>query len=191
MARRDQETTTADESAKRGKPIGPPHSSRKKDESAKAVGLATDLLEEVSPRRRRVALNRLVPAHGCRVVCIATLWLLATMNASAQVQIPASPCRHLTSAVPRSRRPHPASALPTDAARGQQLLAQVRSAIASKDYHTAVQSFRQASAMTAKIPQLSGEVEKLRAAQEIGIDAALSPCRLNRRYPHRCSDYPM
>jgi general secretion pathway protein D len=59
-------------------------------------------------------------------------------------------------------------------ASGQQLLSQVRLAIAHKDYHGAVQSFRQAASMTPKVPQLAGDVERLRAQlQEIGIDAAL------------------
>ncbi len=116
-------------------------------------------------------MNRLEPAHGRRVVCIAAMWLLATMDVSAQIQMLAEPTPAPTSAMPPSASP--ASAAPTLAS-GQQLLAQVRSAIASEDYHTAVQSFRQASAISGTIPQLSGDVEKLRAQlQHIGIDAAL------------------
>lgn len=105
-------------------------------------------------------MNRLVPSHA-RIVCIACLWLIVTSDVSAQFQMPAAKPAAPTSVAPTLES-------------GRPLLAQVRSAIERGDYHAAVQAFRQVSALTPQVPQLSVEVEKLRRQlSDIGIDAAL------------------
>ena len=114
-------------------------------------------------------MNRLVPAHGRRVVCLAATWLLATLDVSAQIQMPAE--TSAPSAAPTSATP--ATAAPTITSVKQQLQ-QARSAIVQKDYHTAVQSYRQAATVSGKFPQLAGEVKQLRTQLlAIGIDGAL------------------
>ena len=112
-------------------------------------------------------MNRLVPALGRRVVCIALLWQLATLHVTAQTQMFAGDTSQATS---------PATTLASapSFANGQKLLSEVQSAITRKDYHAAVQSFRHAAAMTPKVPQLAAYVARMRDhLEKIGIDSAL------------------
>ena len=114
-------------------------------------------------------MNRLVPAHGRCVVCLAACWLIATQNVSAQIPMPADPSA--PSATPSSATPATVSSTITSV---QQQLQKARLAIVQKDYHTAVQSFRQAATGAGSNPQLAGQVKQLRAQlMEIGIDGAL------------------
>jgi len=114
-------------------------------------------------------LNRLVPAHGPRLACLAATWLLLTADVSAQIQMPSDsgPSSVTPTAIPQ------ATPQPTLAS-AQQLLAGVRTALIKKDYHTAVQSYRRVTAMSGNLPQIADEVGKLRAQLlAIGIDGAL------------------
>lgn len=115
-------------------------------------------------------MNRLVPAHAQRVVYLAAFCLATVVDASAQFQMPsASDAQSQPAAVPGGN----STAIPTVQS-GQQLLAKVQAAIARKDFHSAVQSFRQVAGMTSQLPQLAGEVAKARTQlQGIGIDSAL------------------
>lgn len=73
----------------------------------------------------------------------------------------------------------PTRLAPPSLAAGQQLVAQVRQAIAAQDYHTAVQTYRSATAMQSALPQPAGnqiatELQSLRfQLEQIGIDSAL------------------
>jgi general secretion pathway protein D len=112
-------------------------------------------------------LNRLVHAHASRVACAAALWLTATADLSAQIQMPAGVAPAPPSAVPNGSD---AASL----ASGQKWLAEARAALSKADFHTAVQSFRKAAGIAQTVPQLSTDVEKLRGQlQQIGIDNAL------------------
>ncbi len=116
-------------------------------------------------------MNRLVPAHGCRVVCVGLAWMLAVSDGSAQSPDstqPGTPSYTQLQGTPATSAPA------VDAASGQRVLAQVREAIAKQDYHTAVQSFRVAAELSRRAPQYAADVEKLRSQlQGIGIDPAL------------------
>lgn len=114
-------------------------------------------------------MNRLVPAHGPRLACLAATWLMLTADVSAQIQMPSDsgPPSVKPTAIPQ------ATPQPTLAS-AQQLLAGVRMALIKKDYHTAVQSYRRVTAMSGNLPQIADEVGKLRAQLlAIGIDGAL------------------
>lgn len=114
-------------------------------------------------------MNRLVPAHGPRLACLAATWLMLTADVSAQIQMPSDsgPPSVTPTATPQ------AMSQPTLAS-AQQLLAGVRTALIKKDYHTAVQSYRRVTAMSGNLPQIADEVGKLRAQLlAIGIDGAL------------------
>ena len=114
-------------------------------------------------------MNRLVPAHGPRLACLAATWLMLTADVSAQIQMPSdSGPPSVTSAATPQAMPQPTLAS------AQQLLAGVRTALIKKDYHTAVQSYRRVTAMSGNLPQIADEVGKLRAQLlAIGIDGAL------------------
>jgi general secretion pathway protein D len=116
-------------------------------------------------------LNRLVPAHANRVVLLAAFCVATALDASAQIQMPSQP----TAPSPVASAPVAATpAMPPTLASGQQLLSNVQSALARSDYHTAVQSYRQAAVITAAVPQLAGALAKTRLQLEgIGIDSAL------------------
>lgn len=106
-------------------------------------------------------MNRLVPSPGRSVVCIASMLLLAAPNVSAQFQMPAT-----APAAPTTKGPSVDAGLP--------LVAEAQAALERKDYHAAIQAFRKVSVMSAKVPQLASEVQKLRAQfDKIGIDATL------------------
>lgn len=114
-------------------------------------------------------MNRLVPAHGPRLACLAATWLMLTADVSAQIQMPSDsgPPSVTPTATPQAM-PQPTLAS------AQQLLAGVRTALIKKDYHTAVQSYRRVTAMSGNLPQIADEVGKLRAQLlAIGIDGAL------------------
>lgn len=103
---------------------------------------------------------------GRHLVSAVTLWLLAVSDLAAQIQMPA--------AGPAPAAPFTATPPAPTLGAGRQLLAEVRSAIAGKDFHTAVQSYRRAAAMTATIPQLAAEVAQLRRQlTDVGIDEGL------------------
>jgi general secretion pathway protein D len=116
-------------------------------------------------------LNRLVPLHGHRFVCFASVLMLAAPNVSAQIQMPVTAPVSPTSVSPTSVSPtFAASKLET----GLPSIAEVQSALERKDYHAAILAFRKVAATTSKHPQLAGELAKLRAQFDaIGIDAAL------------------
>lgn len=114
-------------------------------------------------------MNRLVPAHGPRLACLAVTWLMLSADVSAQIQMPSDsgPPSVTPTATPQAM-PQPTLAS------AQQLLAGVRTALIKKDYHTAVQSYRRVTAMSGNLPQIADEVGKLRAQLlAIGIDGAL------------------
>ena len=114
-------------------------------------------------------MNRLVPAHGPCLACLAATWLMLTADVSAQIQMPSAsgPPSVTPTATPQAM-PQPTLAS------AQQLLAGVRTALVKKDYHTAVQSYRRVTAMSGNLPQIADEVGKLRAQLlAIGIDGAL------------------
>ena len=114
-------------------------------------------------------MNRLVPAHGPRLACLAATWLMLTADVSAQIQMPSDrgPSSVTPTATPQAM-PQPTLAS------AQRLLAGVRTALIKKDYHTAVQSYRRVTAMSSNLPQIADEVGKLRAQLlAIGIDGAL------------------
>ena len=114
-------------------------------------------------------MNRLVPAHGPRLACLAATWLMLTADVSAQIQMPSDsgPPSVTPTATPQAM-PQPTLAS------AQQLLAGVRTALIKKDYHAAVQSYRRVTAMSGNLPQIADEVGKLRAQLlAIGIDGAL------------------
>ena len=112
-------------------------------------------------------MNRLVHAHASRVVCVAALWLLATIDVSAQIQMPAGIPPATPSAIPNGSDT-------ASLASGQKWLSEARAALSKTDFHTAVQSFRKAAGIARTVPQLTPDVEKLRGQlQQIGIDGAL------------------
>ena len=104
-------------------------------------------------------MNRLVDLHATRAISLAaTLCLLAPSVVSAQVPLSG------TSSV---------ATVPTPAL-GQQVIQQARSAMASRDYATAVNHYRNVASMAAKVPQLRPEVASLQVDLRIaGIDAEL------------------
>ena len=108
-------------------------------------------------------MNRLVPAYQCSALTLA-ITLASSVVANAQV----------ASSLPtETAAPGSAVSVPTVGS-GQQLLSQVQVALARKDYHTAVQSFRQVAAIAKTVPQLSPGVEQARARlHEIGFEPAL------------------
>ncbi|MCG8649603.1 MAG: hypothetical protein MI861_07210, partial [Pirellulales bacterium] len=108
-------------------------------------------------------MNRHALAHGHRVAGIAAaLWLLSTMDASAQFQMP----KTTVPPVATSATPHLAS--------GQQAISDARLALARKDYHNAVQAYRRAAAAAPTHPQFAKDIATLRTQlQNAGIDSAL------------------
>ncbi len=126
-------------------------------------------LIEVSPRRRSVALNRLVPninrrrTHR-RLALLAAMCMLPHVDASAQFAMPVSTDGSKQAADPSAMT----------LAVGQQKIAEVRKAIAGQDFQLAVELFRSAWAMQSKFPQLSADLQSVRGQLEnIGIDSAL------------------
>ena len=118
-------------------------------------------------------MNRFVPAHGPRLACIATTWLILIADVSAQIQMPfdSGPPSAVPNATPQIT---PQTTLQPTIASAQQLLLGVQSAIVKKDYHAAVQDYRRVTAMSGNLPQIADEVGKLRAQLlAIGIDGAL------------------
>ncbi len=127
---------------------------------------------EVSPRRRRVALNRLLNATGFEtarrpfskgrrrigfVTCAAsTIFLCSSaLTRTVSAQLPLPPGVSAPDAATSAATPSTYSA--------DQLMAQSRAAMQRKDYRSAVEFFRH-SATTAKAqPQAAPQVEKLRS----------------------------
>ncbi len=107
-------------------------------------------------------MNRLAIAHGRRVVSIAaTLWVLTTLDVSAQIQMPAA------------NTPATSPATPSFAS-GQKLVGDARLALARKDYQGAVQAYRKAATIAPLVPQITADVTTLRKQLEMaGIDGAL------------------
>ncbi len=107
-------------------------------------------------------MNRLAISHGRRVVTLAaTLWLMTTLDVSAQFTIPDS-----KAVATPSGKPTVASL--------QQLIGEARLAIARKDYAAAVAAYRDATTIAPSFPQLAQDVLTLRKQLErAGIDARL------------------
>ena len=123
----------------------------------------------VSPRRRRVALNRLAFVHGPKVLSLtAAMWLLSAPNASSQFALPDGTDAGAPSAT------QPAPAVTSTLASGQRWIDHARQAIGRKDYQSAVTSYREAAALGPKAPQLASEIAKLRLDLQVaGIDSQL------------------
>ena len=104
-------------------------------------------------------MNRLVDLHAIRALSLATtLWLVAPSDVSAQVSMPASAS---------------VATVPTPAL-GQQVIQQARGAMASRDFTSAVNHYRQVAAMAAKVPQLRADVARLQVDLRMaGIDSEL------------------
>jgi len=120
------------------------------------------LVFEVSPRRRRVALNRLANLHGTRVLSLATFcWLLATSDVTGQVPTnePAASAPAVTADTPE---------------RGRQLIQMARQALANRDYESAVKYYHQVSPLAAKVSAIRADVARLQVDLRMaGIDAEL------------------
>ncbi len=143
------------------------------DETGSKSRCLADL--NASPRRRRVALNRLAstlsPKFGYRVARITTvLCLMSTIDVSAQFTMPAPQATSPASTPATSVTPVPGTV-------SQQAMSQIgqsRTAAARRDYQTAVGLFRQAAATSAKEPAFTAELNKLRSELvALGIDAQL------------------
>ncbi len=103
--------------------------------------------------------------HGPRLfACAATLWLLSLPDASAQFSLP-------DTAAPATT---PAPAVDSALSQGQNWVTQTRTALARRDYVTAVRSYRQLAPLGSKAPQLASDIAKLRLDLQLaGIDSQL------------------
>ncbi|MGB7347997.1 MAG: hypothetical protein WBD20_27480, partial [Pirellulaceae bacterium] len=134
--------------------------------------ISDDYLDEteVSPRRRRVALNRLAtirrqPMLASRALGIAAaIWMLGTPELSAQFTVPQSTVPQSTpTAIPAV---HAGSA-------GKQLVMDARAAMAARDLQTAATKYREAARLASSLPEIVPDVARLRLDLQIaGVDSA-------------------
>ena len=125
-------------------------------------------------------MNRLANLHVTRVLSLAaTLWLLASPDAPAQLSMPEPLAGSTpsvggsTPAVRSTSDPGKLAAVPTPSA-GRQLIKEARDAMARRDFVAAVNRYRQVSAMSSKVTQLRGDVARLQLDLRVaGIDSEL------------------
>jgi general secretion pathway protein D len=136
------------------------------------MDFSDDCLDETefSPRRRRVALNRLATIRRHQTLAtrtlgiVAAIWMLSASDLSAQSTAPQSS----PATVPQAT----SSTVPIDNAR--KLVSEARAALAGKDLAAAADRYRRAASIAPKVPEIVPDVARLRLDLQIaGVDSAM------------------